>query len=236
MERYTRQIPVLTPQGQERLRRASVLIAGLGGLGSAAATYLAMAGVGRLVLVDGDRVELSNLNRQILYETGDIGRLKAEAAAEKISRLNPEVEAVPVPERIGPSNVDRLVESVDVVVDALDNWDSRFLLNRAAVAHGKPLVHGAVEGMQGQLLVVIPGRTACLECVFGGAKGRGGAVLGPVAGAIGVMEALEAIKLIAGLGEPLAGRLLIADFSSGTFDVLNVKRRPGCPVCGAAGI
>ncbi len=237
MERYSRQLPVLGEEGQRRVRRATILVAGLGGLGSAASLYLAYGGVGRLILVDRDRVEESNLNRQVLYGPGDIGREKALVAAERLREANPDVEVIPV---VGDAagEARRFIGEVDVVVDALDNWDSRLELNRVAVEAGKPLVHAAVDEMQGQLMVVIPGVTACLECVFGGLRGKGasGRILGPVAGAMGAMEALEALKLVSGVGSPLAGRLLIADFASGSFDVVPVRRRPGCPVCGALGI
>ncbi len=234
MERYERLIRVIGRDAQERLRRATVMVAGLGGLGSAASLYLAYTGVGRLIIVDRDTVEESNLDRQILYTPRDLGRPKAAAAARRLREANPDVDVVAVEADIAEA-APRLVVEADVVVDALDNWDSRLELNRAAVAAGKPLVHAAVEGLQGQMMVVVPGETACLECVFGGLRGRrGGAVLGPVAGVMGAMEAVEAVKLAAGLGSSMAGRLLVADFSSGSFDVIRVARRPGCPVCGAA--
>ncbi len=211
-----------------------MLVAGLGGLGSAASLYLAYVGVGRLVIVDRDTVDVSNLDRQVLYTPGDIGEPKARAAARRLREANPGVEVVPVEADIAEV-AERLVGEADVVVDALDNWDSRLVLNEAAVRAGRPLVHAAVDGMQGQLMVVLPGETACLECVFGGLRGRRGrAVLSPIAGVMGAMEAVEVVKLAAGVGSPMAGRLLIADFASGSFDVLRVARRPGCPVCGTA--
>ncbi|NPA47412.1 MAG: HesA/MoeB/ThiF family protein [Thermococci archaeon] len=227
MERYLRQIPVLGEEGQERLRDSTVLIAGLGGLGSPAAYYLAAAGVGRLVLVDDGAVELSNLNRQILHRERDVGRSKVESAAEKLSELNPTISIVSMTTRITPDNsLDLLKEAgADVVVDCLDNFTARYALADAAWRLGVPFVHGAVEGLYGQVTTILPGRTLSLRELFPKVGDREDIpILGPTAGVVGSIEALEAIKLITGAGKPLLNRLLIVDLTDYSFEVVSLER------------
>ncbi|PCN51236.1 adenylyltransferase [Candidatus Geothermarchaeota archaeon ex4572_27] len=233
-ERYDRQIRVWGREGQARLKRASVLVAGVGGLGSAAALYLVAAGVGRVVLVDPERVELSNLNRQVLYWTRDVGKLKVECAAEKLRELNPEVKVEAVPERITEDNVRDLVSSVDLVVDGMDNWGTRLLLNRACVELGKPFVHAGVYEAQGQLLTVIPRKGPCLQCVFPEPppEVRPFPVVGTAPGVLATLQATEALKILAGYGTASVGKLIVFDGYDLSFYVVAVKRRPDCPVCG----
>lgn len=232
--RYVRQIAAWGEEAQARLASSSALVVGLGGLGSAASLYLAAAGVGKLVLADHDEVEESDLNRQVLHWTSDIGRPKVESAAEKLRRLNPEVEVEVVRERL--SSLKRaleLVKRADVVVDCLDNWPSRFLLNRACIEVGRPLVHAAVEVAAGWLTVVKPGEGPCLRCTFPRAPGGPEPpIVGPVPGVFGSLEALEALKLLTGFGRPLVGKLLYYDASSGAVEIFATTRNPACPACG----
>ncbi|MEM0093872.1 MAG: HesA/MoeB/ThiF family protein [Thermofilum sp.] len=235
VERYDRQLRVWGLEAQKKLKSSTVLVVGVGGLGSPAAMYLAAAGVGRIILVDSEKVELSNLNRQVLHWTPDIGREKVSSAASKLSELNPHVKVVQVFGKLETlERAEQLVAEADVVVDCLDNWKTRFLLNEACVKLGKPLVHAAVRGLYGQLMVVKPGESACLRCLLpeDPPEEKTFPVAGPTPGVLGTLEALEAVKLITGYGQPLAGKLLIFDGVQGSFDVINVKKRENCPVCG----
>jgi molybdopterin/thiamine biosynthesis adenylyltransferase len=234
LERYDRQLRVWGVEAQERLRRSTALVVGVGGLGSPVATYLAATGVGRLVLVDPEVVELSNLNRQVLHWTTDLGRAKVESAAEKLRKLNPHVEVVAVRRRIESlEDAVQLVREADVVVDCLDNWRTRFLINEACVRLGKPLVHAAVRGLYGQLMVVKPGEGPCLRCLVPEEPPQEERipVAGPTPGALGALEAMEAVKLLTGYGEPLVGKLLVYDGLHGSVDVIAVRKRENCPVC-----
>lgn len=234
LERYDRQLRVWGVEAQERLRRSTALVVGVGGLGSPVAMYLAAAGVGRLVLVDPEVVELSNLNRQVLHWTTDLGRAKVESAAEKLRKLNPHVEVVAVRRRIESlEDAVQLVREADVVVDCLDNWRTRFLINEACVRLGKPLVHAAVRGLYGQLMVVKPGEGPCLRCLVPEEPPQEERipVAGPTPGVLGALEAIEAVKLLTGYGEPLVGKLLVYDGLHGSVDVIAVRKRENCPVC-----
>ena len=235
--RYERQILMIGEEGQARLRSSTALIAGVGGLGSPVAYYLVAAGVGRVHLVDPGYLEVSNLNRQVLYTTQDIGRPKAVASAERLSKLNPEVEVIPHMIGVESPEFEDIVKEADVVVDCLDNWPARELLNKLVVKHRKPLVHAGVARWYGQATTVIPGKTPCLACIY--PKGMRSEspipVMGPAPGVLGAVEAAEALRLILGLEPGLAGKLLIMDLSAGTFEVVRVRRRPDCPVCGGLG-
>lgn len=235
-DRYSRQtaLPDVGEEGQERLRRATVGVVGVGGLGSPVALYLAAAGVGRLVLIDPETPELSNLNRQVLHWTEDVGvNTKVRSAASKLRRLNPEVEVEDRAVRLTAENVDDLLPYCDVVVDCLDSFPPRMVLNRFCVERGTPLVHGAVEGWHGQVTVVLPGRTPCLACLFPRSpEPRSVPIMGATAGAFGSIQAGEAIKLLTGTGEVLASRLLIGDLQHHQWDVVDIAPAGRCQVCG----
>jgi len=236
---YSRQVvlPELGSKGQQRLRRSKVVIVGLGGLGSASSLYLALAGVGLLRLVDQDTVELTNLHRQLLYNLADLRYSKVEAAAKRIHQMNPEVKVEQIPENANRDNIERVVRGMDCVVDGLDNMKTRYLLNRVCVKHKVPYVYGAAIGVEGVLSVFHPPETPCLECVFPSVDDRylqtceTRGVLGATAGIIGAMQAMEAIKVLTGMGEPLKGKLLVCDFSDMHIMTVAIYERPDCPVC-----
>ncbi len=232
-KRYHRQILLFGEEGQEKLKAARVLIAGAGGLGTVIATYLAAAGVGSLRVVDCDIVEASNLNRQILHWGGDVGRSKTASVAEKLSALNGLIRVEEVAGRIDEGNVDAMARGCDLIVDGMDNFPTRYLLNRTAVGMGIPFIHGAVRGMYGQTMTVLPGKTPCLRCLFPGSPPpEVFPIVGATCGVIGSIQATEAIKLLTGQGEPLAGRLLIWDGLAASTDILTIERNPSCPDCG----
>ncbi len=237
-ERYDRQtrIPDFGEAGQEKLKQAAIFIAGAGGLGSPAAYYLAAAGVGRLVIADNDTVGRSNLNRQILHGEPDLGKAKPVSAAEKLRQMNPDIVVETVTETIDESNAAKLVGEADGIVDALDNLPTRYLLNRLAQAKGIPYFHGAVYGFEGRAMTVLPGTTACLNCLYHGAEGPGGTfpVVGVTAGVIGCLQANEVIKYLTGLGDLLTDRLLVYDGLSARFDEFKIKKDPACDHCGPA--
>lgn len=235
LTRYDRQLRIdgFGREGQEKLKASRVIIAGMGGLGSPVATYLAAAGVGRLRIVDQDVVDTSNLNRQILHWEKDIGRKKVESAREKLVQLNPWIEVEAVAETIDEHNVMGLVKDCDVVVDALDNYPTRYLLNRAAISCKIPFIHGGISGLNGMVTTLVPGKTPCLRCIFTeGPPPSTFPVLGTAPGIIGLIQAMEAMKYITGVGELLTGRLLLFDGVSMTFREVKVRRRPDCPDCG----
>lgn len=242
MLRYSRQIllPQVGYDGQQKLLESHVLLIGAGGLGSPVAMYLAAAGVGQLTIVDDDKVDLSNLQRQILHSQRDLGRAKVESARDSIAGLNPDVRVTPLQARIDGEQLGALVQQVDLVVDASDNFATRFAINQACVDARKPLVSGAAVRMEGQVAVFIPARddSPCYRCLY-----REGAdpeqtcadngVLAPVVGIIGSVQALEAIKVLLGLGESLCGRLLVFDGLYGEWRSVKLRRDPACPVCGS---
>jgi adenylyltransferase/sulfurtransferase len=236
---YSRQITLaeIGRKGQRKLSRSKVAIIGLGGLGSASSIYLALAGVGNLRLVDQDTVELSNLHRQLLYTLADLKYPKVETAARRIREMNPQVAVEQIAENAGRSNIERMVQGVDCVVDGLDNMKTRYLLNRACVKIRVPYVYGAAIGVEGALSVFHPPETPCLECVFPNVDDRylqtceTRGIVGATAGIIGTMQAMETIKLLAGIGEPLKGKLMICDFSDMHIMTIPVHERPDCPIC-----
>ncbi len=238
--RYSRQIllPQFGAEGQQRLLESTVLVVGAGGLGSPAALYLAAAGVGRLVIADFDRVDLSNLQRQILHGTDRIGSPKAESARRTLEALNPDIEIVPVGEAVEGELLEHWVGASDAVVDGSDNFATRFAVNAACVAAGRPLISGAVIRFEGQVSVYTgrPG-DPCYRCLYG----TGGevedtcsqnGVLAPVAGIVGSIQATETLKVLTGVGTTLAGRLLIIDALDMRFRTMRLTRDPACPVCG----
>lgn len=235
--RYNILLSGVGEEGQKRLLSSSALLVGTGGLGSPAAYYLAAAGVGRLGLIDPDRVELSNLQRQILHRTADIGRLKAESGREKLLALNPGVEVEIFPEPLSPANAAALVSRYDIVIDCTDNFAARFLINETCLSLGKPFIYGGVLAFAGQLMTIVPGKGPCLRCLFPREPGpeapstRELGVLGAVPGVIGALQATEAIKYLLGLGDLLVGRLLVYDALYMSFAEIKVERNPACPAC-----
>jgi molybdopterin/thiamine biosynthesis adenylyltransferase len=236
LERYERQIIIsgFGEEGQEKLKRARVFIAGAGGLGSPVSIYLAAAGVGTIRIVDHDKVELSNLNRQVLHCDEDIGMEKADSAATKLRKINPDVKIEVVAETITEANTSQLVAGFDLIVDAMDNMPARYLLNKTALEKGVPFFHGAVYGFEGRAMTIIPGKTACLNCLYHGATTpeEKFPVIGVTPAVIGCIQATEAIKYIVGLGELLTNRLLTYDGLGMTFTELKVKKDPNCEHCG----
>ena len=239
--RYGRQLilPEIGVQGQEKLLNSSVLIVGAGGLGSPVALYLAAAGVGRIGILDNESVALSNLHRQILYTTGDIGQPKSRAAASRVARINPDAMVVPIQERLTTGNARSLASSYDLVVDGSDNFPTRYLANDACVLTNTPLVHGAAIQFHGQLFTVRPRRSACVRCVFpepptGGAipNCQEAGVVGPLVGVIGSLMAHETLKVLVGYGKPLTDRLLIVEGLRGQMREVAVRRDVECAVCG----
>jgi len=238
-QRYDRQIMIygFGEAGQEKLKKAKVFIAGAGGLGSPVATYLAAAGIGTLRIADHDTVELSNLNRQVLHWEENIGNEKAASAAEKLRKLNPEITIETIPETITEANASRLVGDADLIVDAMDNLPTRYLLNKTAIEKGIPFFHGAVYGFEGRAMTVIPGKTACLNCLYHGAEvpREKFPVIGVTPAVIGCIQATEVIKYITGMGELLTGRLLNYDALRMQFSEFKVNRDPECEHCGKQG-
>jgi len=237
-ERYSRQIELQGwgAEGQERLLESRVFVAGMGGLGCPAATYLAVAGVGEIVVCDGDVVERSNLNRQFLYTRDDLTRPKAPIAAAQLRRLNPDVKVTPVIAEIDRSSAQELIEGADLVLDCLDNPETRIALNRAAIARGIPMVYAAVAEYTGYLSFLNPPATPCLECFIDGTRPAvDPPVPGCTAGMLGTLEAMEALKFLTGTGRTLAGKLLVVEGAVPGFDVIDVARDPRCPACGRLG-
>jgi adenylyltransferase/sulfurtransferase len=240
IRRYSRHLimPEVGTGGQRRLKAAKVLMIGTGGLGSPLGLYLAAAGVGRLGLVDFDRVEASNLHRQVLYSDADVGRPKVAAAIERLRGINPHVELVPHETRLDSNNALALFADYDLVVDGSDNFPTRYLVNDACVLAGKPDVYGSIFRFEGQVSVFWGARGPCYRCLFPEPPPPGlvpscaeGGVLGVLPGIIGALQANEAIKLILGAGEPLIGRLLLFDALKPRFRELSLRKSPDCPVC-----
>jgi molybdopterin/thiamine biosynthesis adenylyltransferase len=232
-ERYSRQILLFGEEGQERLKNATIFIAGAGGLGSPVSIYLAVAGVGRIILVDKDAVERTNLNRQILHYDRDIGRKKTASAEEKLRAINPDITVEVLDTTIDETNVHELVGNADGIVDAMDNFPTRYLLNRVALKMGIPLFHGAIRGLYGQATTVLPGKTACLRCVFPHPPPKEVfPVVGVTPGFIGMVQATEVVKYLVGTGELLANRLLLWDGERAVVEEIALERDPSCEVCG----
>lgn len=240
IRRYSRHIilPEVGGKGQRKLLESSVLMIGAGGLGSPAALYLAAAGVGRIGIVDFDVVDLSNLQRQILHGTEDVSRPKVESAVDRLTALNPDVRVEPHRVALSSDNALDLIGRYDLVVNGCDNFPTRYLLNDACVFLRKPWVDGSIFRFEGQVTSFVPG-SGCYRCLFPEPPPPGmvpscqeAGVLGVLCGVIGSVEALEAIKLLLGIGRPLAGRLLFFDALGGEFRRLKVRRNPACPVCG----
>ena len=233
--RYFRQLNV-RGWNQEKLKSAEVIIVGMGGLGSVSALYLTAAGIGRLCLCDGDRVQVTDLNRQILYSEESVGRLKVEEARERLVSLNPNVDIDIFPDFMNSENVDKILKGQDLIVDGLDNLESRFLLNLQAVKTKMPYVYGAVQGWEGFVGIFHPPHTACLACFLPQniQSPDDIPVPGILPGMIGVLQATEALKFIMGVGNILLSRLLVYDSQKLTFDIVETEKNPNCPHCAIA--
>jgi adenylyltransferase/sulfurtransferase len=240
LERYSRQLvlPEWSGAAQERLKAATVILVGAGALGSPVGQYLTAAGVGRIGVVDDDAVELSNLNRQPLHYTPDISLLKADNAQVKLGALNPEVIVDSYPARLDEQNATAIVLGADLVVDCSDSFATRYAVNDVCCEQGIPLVEAGVLGFGGLVLSIVPGSSACYRCAFPVAPPPGSVpscreagVLGAMAGVIGSLQALEALKLLTGVGDPLVDRILQVDGASMEFTVVSTERRPDCPAC-----
>ena len=235
-ERYDRQIMIreIGQEGQEKLKRSRVVIAGSGGLGSPIAIYLTAAGIGMIRVIDHDQVALSNLNRQILHWEEDIGKKKVDSAKTKLSNLNRAVEIEAIEETITEGNVPQLVDGCDVIVDAMDNLPTRYILNRCAIEKNIPFFHGAVNGFEGRVMTIIPGETACLRCMYRGPVPQEKfPVMGVAPAVIGSIQATEVIKYLIGIGKLLTNRLLIYDGLKATFNEFTVRKNPECDHCGS---
>ena len=239
--RYGRHLilPEVGLEGQTRLKQAHVLLVGAGGLGSPLALYLAAAGVGHLGIVDFDRVDLSNLQRQILHGTSDVGRSKLESARRRITDINPHMRLTTYETRLAAANALEIIQGYDLVVDGTDNFATRFLVNDACVLLGVPNVYGSIFRFEGQASVFATAEGPCYRCLFRSPPPEGlvpscaeGGVLGVLPGLVGVIQATEAIKLLLGTGEPLVGRLLLVDVLTMEFKTVRVRKDPRCPACG----
>ena len=240
--RYSRHIllPEVGGKGQKKIAEAKVLIVGAGGLGSPIALYLAAAGVGTIGIIDGDQVDLSNLQRQIIHHTNNIGEMKVHSAREKMLALNPEITVLAYAELLNAENAPSLFEGFDIIVDGTDNFPIKFLINDAAFFAKKKLIHGGILRWEGQLLTVLPTESACYRCIFiepppvGSVPScREAGVLGALAGIIGTLQGTEALKLILGIGKPLTNRILKYDALRTEFREVPIRKNPNCFLCGA---
>jgi molybdopterin/thiamine biosynthesis adenylyltransferase len=236
LTRYERQILYTDfgEEGQKKLKQSHVVVAGLGGLGCTASLYLTCSGVGHITLIDCDRVELSNLNRQILHYEEDIGGGKPFSAAQKLAKLNSSIEVTPVFRSITERNARELIKGANLVIDGMDNFETRFILNKACVAKGIPLIHGGVHGLFGEVTTIIPRRTPCLACIFPEVPQRKVAfpVFGVTPALIAILQVTEAIKLLAGFGSLLTGKMLYFNGDTMDFTFRALVKNQNCEVCG----
>ncbi|MFA6803018.1 MAG: HesA/MoeB/ThiF family protein [Candidatus Methanomethylophilaceae archaeon] len=230
MTRFSRQIPIFGDSGQRRIENATVAIVGCGGLGCNVITQLALAGVGRMVLIDDDVPTESNMNRQFIY-AGNMKDTKVVSSGEWVRKLSSETEVVLCPERLTDHNSVSLIETCDVVIDCLDSIDSRLVLNRAILESNRILVHGGVDSFHGQVTTIIPGSTPCLNCILGKDTGEVKPSVSSMVALIGSLQANEALKLITGKGETLAGKLLTVDSEDNCFRLIPIAKNPACTAC-----
>lgn len=241
IRRYSRQLILdeVGQKGQEKLSRARILVIGAGGLGAPALLYLAAAGVGTLGIADSENVDVSNLHRQIVHFTSDVGKEKTQSAKEKLKKLNPNVTVITHPQRVRQETARGLIDGYDVVIDGTDNFETKFMINDVCIDSSTPFVHAGIVKFEGQVTTVVPHAGPCIRCLFdapppvGAVPSCGQAgILGAVAGVIGSIQAAEALKLILGAGDVLSGRLLVADILRMTFRTVEFPRRRGCGGCG----
>jgi molybdopterin/thiamine biosynthesis adenylyltransferase len=237
-ERYRRQLSIegIGEGGQSKIKQATVAIIGVGGLGSPVCMYLTAAGIGRLIIVDDQMVEISNLNRQVLHwqEDARTSRSKVDSAAEKLNAMNPDLKVQKHSERITSDNISLLLVDADIIVDCTDNFETRMIMNDYAIDSSKPFVHGAVESLHGQITTILAGKTPCLRCIFHRTPGRKAtiSILGSTAGVVGAMQANEVLKIVTGLGEPLLGKMLVLDMENNCYETISIEKDPNCIACG----
>lgn len=235
LERYNRQMLIsdLGLEGQRKLRASKVVVAGIGGLGCLSSLYLTAVGIGKIILVDNGKFKLSDLNRQILCWQRDIGRFKADVAKEKLVASNPEIQVEALLAEITKDSVHDVIGDADVVVDGLDNWRTRFVINECCVMQGIPFVHAGVSTLHGQMITIVPGKGPCLRCIFPKEppEVERVPVLGATPALLAALQVMEAVKLITGIGEPLVGRMLFLNGKEMEFETVEMKRNVKCPVC-----
>jgi len=234
-ERYDRQILLFGEEAQRRFSESKVFIAGAGGLGSPVSVYLALAGIGTIVIADCDTVSLSNLNRQFLHTDADIGQKKVDSAKSTMEQLNTDIEIITYSEPISEKNIDHLTEGCDLIIDCPDNFETRFILNQITLKKNIPLIHGAITGWDGHATTILPGLTPCLACLFPNPPPMelSFPIVGTTAGVIGSMQANEAIRILTGNGATMAGKLLIWDGRSSSLDEIPIERDENCDFCSA---
>ena len=221
--RYSRQIPLIGIDGQEKLRNSKVAIIGVGGLGTNVSQTLAMIGVGKILLVDHDKVSITDLNRQVLFTEKDIGKPKVIVAKKRLENLNPEVHVEVAQERLNNENVNDLLKHYDIIVDCLDNWETRRILDLYVWSTGKTLVHGAVNGFYGQVTTIKRGITTCLSCLSSEVKGDEVPSIGPAVALVASLQSLEVLKLVTGIAEPLFNRIAVIDSLEPSITIVNIK-------------
>lgn len=235
LERYKTQMLISgwNVEGQKKLKAASVAVAGVGGLGCPASIYLTTVGVGRVLLIDNEKFELNNLNRQILGWQKDVGKFKVEVAREKLKALNPEIRVEAIVAEITRDNVHDVIGDVDVVVDGQDNWRTRFIINEYCVTSNIPFIHAGVSSLHGQMTTIVPGEGPCLRCVFpkDPPEHREIPVLGATPALFASLQVMETVKLVTGIGRLLVGRMLFVNGEEMVFETVEVKRNTKCPVC-----
>jgi molybdopterin/thiamine biosynthesis adenylyltransferase len=236
LNRYDRQILIseLGLEGQRKLKKSKIVVVGVGGLGCTASLFLAAAGVGKIILVDKGKFKRSDLNRQILCWGENLGQFKSQVAKAKLKSLNSEIEVEALVAEITSNSVARIIEDANVVVDGLDNWKTRFIINKYCVTQGTPFIHAGVSALHGQMITILPGKGPCLRCIFPKtpSEAKRIPVLGATPALLATLQAMEAIKLVAEIGEPLIGRLLFVSGREMTFETINMKKTDDCPVCG----
>jgi molybdopterin/thiamine biosynthesis adenylyltransferase len=236
LERYNRQMLISGwgLEGQRKLKASKVIVAGIGGLGCLSSLYLAAAGIGKIILVDEEKFKLSDLNRQILCWQRDLGRFKAEVAKKKLKALNPEIELEAIVTEITRDSMHDVIEDADVVIDGLDNWRTRFIINEYCVTQGIPFIHAGVSALHGQMITIVPRKGPCLRCIFpkDPPEVERVPVLGATPALLAALQVMEAVKIFTRIGEPLAGRMLFINGKEMAFETVEMKRNVKCPICG----
>lgn len=235
LKRYNRQMMIkgFGEEGQKKLKNTKVFVAGVGGLGSPVSIYLAVAGFGHITIADFDVVDLSNLNRQILHWDKDVGEVKVKSGYDKLSQINPSIEIEKFHGKIDENNIYDITKGYDLIIDAMDNFSTRYLLNRAALKHKIPFIHASVWGLEGRLFTVLPGKTPCFECIYPNAPPKEVfPILGATPGVLGTLQVTEAVKVVLGIGRLVTNKLLIYDGEYMEFHEVEVKKNPDCPACG----